>query len=67
MIPEPNPGEHDKADMAGTSMNDLPDADGTDKDVDVDVDARDEEQRADELEDAQADAAERREEEGGYQ
>jgi hypothetical protein len=61
------PTDSDQADMAGTSMEDLPGADGTDTEVDVDVDAEAEDQRADELEDAQQDAAERREEEGGYQ
>jgi hypothetical protein len=64
------PGENDQADMKGTSMNDLPgtdQADGTDEDVDVDADAKDESQDADNLEDAQRDAAEKREQEGGYQ
>jgi len=67
MITEETPGEHDQADMAGTSMNDLPGTDGTDRDVDVDVDAEQEGQEADALEDAQQDAAEKREQEGGYQ
>lgn len=57
----PTPDE--QADMAGTSMDDLPDADGMDQDVDADEDGDD----ADALEDAQEDAAEHREEEGGYQ
>lgn len=64
------PGENDQADMKGTSMDDLPgtdQADGTDDDVDVDVDADDGSQDADDLEDAQRDAAEKREQEGGYQ
>jgi hypothetical protein len=70
MIPETIPGENDQADMAGTSMNDLPGtegSDGTDTDVDVDVDAEDEDAEADAMEDAQEDAAEKREDEGGYQ
>ena len=66
MFPEQIPGENDQADMSGTSMDDLPGTDGTDEDVDVDVDTG-EEQDADELEDAQKDAAEKREQEGGYQ
>jgi hypothetical protein len=61
------PTDSDQADMTGTSMEDLPAADGTDTDVDVDVDAEAADQHADELEDAQQDAAERREKEGGYQ
>lgn len=67
MFPEQIPGENDQADMKGTSMDDLPGTDGTDEEVDVDVDADEEEQDADELEDAQKDAAEKREQEGGYQ
>jgi hypothetical protein len=67
MTPDQPPGARDQADMAGTSMDDLPGADGTDQDVDVDVDAQEEDRRTDDLEDAQADAAERREQEGGYQ
>lgn len=67
MFPEQIPGENDQADMKGTSMDDLPGADGTDEDVDVDVDAEEEDQDADELEDVQKDAAEKREQEGGYQ
>jgi len=70
MPPEYFPGENDQADMKGTSMNNLPgtnQADGTDEDVDVDVDADDEGQDPDDLEDAQQDAAEKREQEGGYQ
>ncbi|MEC3947750.1 hypothetical protein [Sphingobium sp. HWE2-09] len=70
MPPEDFPGENDQGDMTGTSMNDLPGTDqanGTDEDVDVDVDAGDEGQDADDLEDAQRDAAEKREQEGGYQ
>ena len=64
MIPERIPGENDQADMQGTSMDDLPGTDdGTDEDVDVD----EEDQDADALEDAQKDAAEQREQEGGYQ
>lgn len=70
MTPNDFPGENDQADMKGTSMNDLPgtdQADGTNENVDVDVDAEDEGQDADDLEDAQRDAAEKREQEGGYQ
>lgn len=70
MFPEQIPGENDQADMKGTSMDDLPGTDGTDgtdEDVDVDVDAEEEKQDADELEDAQKDAAEKLEQEGGYQ
>ncbi|WP_186378916.1 hypothetical protein [Sphingobium sp. B2] len=51
-------------------MDDLPktdQADGTDQEVDGDVDADDERQDTDDLEDAQRDAAEKREQEGGYQ
>ncbi len=64
MFPEQIPGENDQADMHGTSMDDLPSAD--DK-VDADVDPEDEEQAADALENAQQNAAEKREQEGGYQ
>ncbi|HUD91793.1 hypothetical protein [Sphingobium sp.] len=70
MTPEDFPGENDQADMKGTSMNDLPGTDqpdGTDEDVDVDVDADDEGHDADDLEDAQREAAEKRAQEGGYQ
>lgn len=67
MFPEQIPGENDQADMKGTSMDDLPGADGTDEDVDVDVDAEEEEQDAVELENAEKNAAENREQEGGYQ
>ncbi|WP_394443305.1 hypothetical protein ACGGKE_18370 (plasmid) [Sphingobium naphthae] len=59
MFPEQIPGENDQADMQGTSMADLPGTDdGTKDEVDVD---------AEELEEAQLDAAEKREQEGGYQ
>ena len=59
MFPEQIPGESDQADMQGTSMDDLPGTDdGTKDEVDVD---------AEELEEAQRDAAEKREQEGGYQ
>jgi len=67
MFPDQIPGENDQADMQGTSMDDLPDTDGTDEEIDVDVDAEEEGQDADALEDAQKDAAEKREQEGGYQ
>lgn len=67
MINPDTPTPDEQADMAGTSMDDLPDADGTDQDVDVDVDADEDDEEADALEDAQEDAAEHREEEGGYQ
>ena len=67
MFPEQTPGENDQADMHGTSMDDLPGTDGTDEEVDVDVDAEKEGKDADELEDAQKDAAQKREQEGGYQ
>jgi hypothetical protein len=68
MFPDQIPGENDQADMQGTSMDDLPGInDGTDEDVDVDVDAEEEDQNADTMEDAQKDAAEQREQEGGYQ
>ncbi|WP_311271199.1 hypothetical protein [Sphingobium sp. WCS2017Hpa-17] len=68
MFPEQIPGENDQTYMQGTSMEDLPGTDdGTDEDVDVDVDAEEEDQDADALEDAQKDAAEQREKEGGYQ
>lgn len=66
MIPEPTPGVNDQSDMKGTSMDDLPGADGSDTDVNVDVDIE-EDKKAEALEDAQEDAAERRKEEGGYQ
>ncbi|WP_286868211.1 hypothetical protein [Sphingobium sp.] len=46
-------------------MDDLPGTDGTDEEIDVDVDAEEEGQDADALEDAQKDAAEKREQEGG--
>ena len=59
MFPEQIPGENDQADMQGTSMDDLPGTDDGPKD-EVDVDAE-------ELEEAQLDAAEKREQEGGYQ
>jgi len=64
MFPEQIPGENDQADMHGTSMDDLP---GADDKVDADVDPEDEEQAADALENAQQNAAEKREQEGGYQ
>ncbi|MFP5432386.1 hypothetical protein [Sphingobium sp. ba1] len=64
MNTEQIPGENDQADMAGTSMSDLP---GTDADVDVDVDSEEEDEKADAMEDAQEDAAHEREDEGGYQ
>jgi len=48
-------------------MGDLPGSDGTDEEIDVDVDAEEEGQDADALEDAQKDAAEKREQEGGCQ
>lgn len=70
MPPENVPVENDQPDMKGTSMDDLPktdQADGTDQEVDGDVDADDERQDTDDLEDAQRDAAEKREQEGGYQ
>ncbi|MBS89846.1 MAG: hypothetical protein CMN64_18490 [Sphingobium sp.] len=65
MVPDQIPGENDQADMQGTSMDDLPGTDGTDEEIDVDVDAEEEGQDADALEDAQKDAAEKREQEGG--
>lgn len=65
MFPDQIPGENDQADMQGTSMDDLPGTDGTDEEIDVDVDAEEEGQDADALEDAQKDAAEKREQEGG--
>lgn len=64
MSPEQIPGENDQADMKGTSMDDLP---GTEGGTGGAVDAENEEQDADELEDAQQEAAEKREQEGGYQ
>jgi hypothetical protein len=67
MFPDQVPGENDNADMQGTSMGDLPGSDGTDEEIDVDVDAEEEGQDADALEDAQKDAAEKREQEGGCQ
>jgi hypothetical protein len=51
--------------MKGTSMDDLPGTDSTDEDTDVDVDAEQENQDADQLEDAEQKAAEKREREGG--
>ncbi|RSU54874.1 hypothetical protein [Sphingobium yanoikuyae] len=65
MYPEQIPGENDQADMKGTSMDDLPGTDSTDEDADVDVDAEQENQDADQLEDAEQKAAEKRELEGG--
>ena len=65
MVPDQIPGENDQADMQGTSMDDLPGTDGTDEEIDVDVDAEEEGQDADALEDAQKDAAEKREQDGG--
>jgi hypothetical protein len=67
MFPDQNEGENDQADMQGTSMDDLPGTDGTYEEVDVNVDAEEEDQDADALEDAQEDAAEKREQEDGYQ
>jgi hypothetical protein len=67
MFPDQNECENDQADMQGTSMDDLPGTDSTDEEIDVDVDAEEEGQDADALEDAQKDAAEKREQEGGYQ
>jgi hypothetical protein len=66
MHPEQIPGENDQADMKGTSMDDLPGTDGTDEDADVDVDAEQENKEADQLEDAEQKAAEKREREGGF-
>ena len=65
MVPDQIPGENDQADMQGTSMDDLPGTDGTDEEIDVDVDAEEEGQDADALEDAQKDAAEKRDQAGG--
>lgn len=67
MFPDQIPGESDLADMQGRSMDHLPGTDGTDEEVDADTDAEEEDQDADGLEDAQKDAAEKREQEGGYQ
>lgn len=65
MCPKQIPGENDQADMKGTSMDDLPGTDSTDEDTDVDVDAEQENQDADQLEDAEQKAAEKRERESG--